>query len=123
MAVVTSSLLCLSGCGRGGAEEDITLKLNSMGRSKGNVFPDREDYYGVFVLDENTAWAVGSRGIILRITDKGERVATLPTWVEKALYDIDFTDAQTGLAIGQDGLISKTGDGGENWEQLEVELA
>jgi len=122
MAVVTSSLLCLSGCGRGGAEEDITLKLNSMGRSKGNVFPDREDYYGVFVLDENTAWAVGSRGIILRITDKGAGVATLPTWVEKALYDIDFTDAQTGLAIGQDGLIIKTGDGGKTWKQVKLEL-
>jgi len=122
MAVVTSSLSCLSGCGRGGAEEDITLKLNSMGRSKGNVFPDREDYYGVFVLDENTAWAVGSRGIILRITDKGARVATLPTWVEKALYDIDFTDAQTGLAIGQDGLIIKTGDGGKTWKQVKLEL-
>ena len=122
MAVVTSTLLCLSGCGRGGAEEDITLKLNSMGRSKGNVFPDREDYYGVFVLDENNAWAVGSRGIILHITDKGDRVATLPTWVEKALYDIDFTDAQTGLAIGQDGLIIKTGDGGKTWKQVKLEL-
>ena len=122
MAVVTSTLLCLSGCGRGGAEEDITLKLNSMGRSKGNVFPDREDYYGVFVLDENNAWAVGSRGIILHITDNGEKVATLPTWVEKALYDIDFTDAQNGLAIGQDGLIIKTGDGGKTWKQVKLEL-
>jgi len=122
MAVVTSTLLSLSGCGRGGAEEDITSKLNSMGRSKGNVFPDREDYYGVFVLDENNAWAVGSRGIILHITDKGEKVATLPTWVEKALYDIDFTDAQNGLAIGQDGLIIKTGDGGKTWKQVKLEL-
>jgi len=122
MAVVTSTLSCLSGCGRGGAEEDITFKLNSMGRSKGNVFPDREDYYGVFVLDENNAWAVGSRGIILHITDNGEKVATLPTWVEKALYDIDFTDAQTGLAIGQDGLIIKTGDGGKTWKQVKLEL-
>ncbi len=122
MAVVTSTLLSLSGCGRGGAEEDITSKLNSMGRSKGNVFPDREDYYGVFVLDENNAWAVGSRGIILHITDKGEKVATLPTWVEKALYDIDFTDAQNGLAIGQDGLIIKTSDGGKTWKQVKLEL-
>ena len=122
MAVVTSSLSCLSGCGRGGAEEDITLKLNSMGRSKGNVFPDREDYYGVFVLDENNAWVVGNRGVILHLTDKGEKVTMLPTWVEKALYDTDFPDAQNGLAIGQDGLIIKTGDGGKTWKQVKLEL-
>lgn len=114
-------LLSLSGCG-GGAEEDITRKLNSMGKSRGSVFPDREDYYGVFVLDENNAWVVGNRGIILHLADKGEKATLLPTWVEKALYNVDFTDAQNGLAIGQDGLIIKTSDGGKTWNQVKLEL-
>ncbi len=116
------ALFCLPGCERGGADADITRKLDSMGKSRGSVFPDREDYYGVFVLDENNAWVVGSRGIILHLADKGEKVTLLPTWVEKALYNVDFTDAQNGLAIGQDGLIIKTSDGGKSWKQVKLEL-
>ena len=119
--VAILTLFCLSGC-EGGADEDITRKLNSMGKSRGSVFPDREDYYGVFVLDENNAWVVGNRGIILHLADKGEKATLLPTWVEKALYNVDFTDAQNGLAIGQDGLIIKTSDGGKTWKQVKLEL-
>ena len=120
--VVILALVCLSGCEHGGADAEITRKLESMGKSKGNVFPDREDYYGVFVLDENNAWVVGNRGVILHLTDKGEKVTLLPSWVEKAIYNVDFTDPQNGLAIGQDGLIIKTSDGGKTWKQIKLEL-
>lgn len=122
VVVTLWALVCLAGCEHGGADAEITRKLESMGKSKGNVFPDREDYYGVFVLDDNNAWAVGNRGVILHITDKGGKVTLLPTWVEKALYNVDFTDVQNGLAIGQDGLIIKTSDGGKTWKQIKLEL-
>src|SRR5262245_2317010 len=93
-----------------------------MGKSTAHVFPGIEDYYGTFVLDENNAWAVGNRGVIVHITDKGEKATLLPTWVEKALYDVSFTDAQNGIAIGQDGLIIKTSDGGKTWKQVNFEV-
>src|SRR5215218_3568063 len=70
-AVAVLALFGLSGCG--GGEEDITHKLDRMGKSTAHVFPDIEDYYGTFVLDENNAWAVGNRGVIIHITDKGEK--------------------------------------------------
>jgi photosystem II stability/assembly factor-like uncharacterized protein len=118
--VTVLALFSLSGCG--GGEEDITHKLDRMGKSTAHVFPGIEDYYGTFVLDENNAWAVGNRGVIIHITDKGEKATLLPTWVEKALYDVSFTDAQNGLAIGQDGLIIKTSDGGKTWKQVNFEV-
>jgi len=120
--VVILASVCLSGCEHGGADAEIIRKLDSIGKSKGVVFPAREDYYGVFVLDDNNAWVVGNRGIILHLADKGTKITVLPTWVEKALYNVDFTDAQNGIAIGQDGLIIKTSDGGKTWRQIKLEL-
>jgi len=120
--MVVLALFCLSGCERGGADAGIVRKLNAEGKSRGNIFPDREDYYGVFVLDDNNAWVVGNRGTILHLTDKGQKVAVLPTWIEKALYNVNFVDAQNGIAVGQDGLIAKTSDGGKIWKQVKLEL-
>jgi photosystem II stability/assembly factor-like uncharacterized protein len=112
----------MSGCDREGADAGIVKKLNSAGKSQGTIFPDREDYYGVFVLDDNNAWAVGGRGIILHLTDKATKATILPSGVEVALYNVDFIDAQNGIAVGQDGLIIKTNDGGKTWRQIKIEL-
>ena len=111
----------LSGC-LTAADEEVLEHLNSLGESKGPIFPDREDYYGVFVLDEQNAWAVGNRGVILHISDAGQTLAQLNSGVERAIYDVDFADAQSGVAIGQDGLILKTDDGGQTWKQIPLAL-
>lgn len=121
-AVAILALFCLSGCEHGGADAEIVAKLDAAGKSKASIFPDREDYYGAFVLDDNNAWAVGNRGVVLHLTNKGETVTILPTWIEKALYNVDFADAQNGVAVGQDGLIVKTRDGGKTWTQSKLEL-
>jgi photosystem II stability/assembly factor-like uncharacterized protein len=124
VAIIASLLLfsSLTGCEHGGADAEIVKKLDEKGKSRGNVFPDREDYYGVFVLDDNNAWAVGSRGLVLHLTDKASKATLLPTGVEVALYNVDFIDAQNGLAVGQDGLIIKTNDGGKTWKQIKLQL-
>ena len=111
----------LSGC-LTAADEEVLEHLNSLGESKGPIFPDREDYYGVFVLDEQNAWAVGNRGVILHISDAGQTFTQLNSGVERAIYDVDFADAQSGVAIGQDGLILKTDDGGQTWKQIPLAL-
>jgi photosystem II stability/assembly factor-like uncharacterized protein len=123
VAVALGIFLSLSmGCEYHGADADITEKLDSMGKSRGKVFPDREDYYGVFVLDDNNAWVVGNRGVLLHISDRGNKIALLPTGVDRAIYNVDFSDPQNGLAIGQDGLILKTADGGKTWKKITLEL-
>ena len=121
-AFVLFSLTCLPGCERGGPDKEIVDKLNAAGPARGAIFPDREDYYGVFVLDDNNAWVVGTRGTIVHLTDKGAKVSVLPTWIEKALYNVNFIDANNGIAVGQDGLIVRTADGGKTWEQTKIDL-
>lgn len=115
------SLLSVSGC-LTAADEEVLEHLNSLGESKGPIFPDREDYYGVFVLDEQNAWAVGNRGVVLHTADAGQTFTQLHSGVERAIYDVDFADAQSGVAIGQDGLILKTDDGGQTWKQIPLAL-
>lgn len=120
--IVILGFFTLPGCHGEGPDAEIVKKLDAAGKSKGRVFPDKEDYYGVFVLDDNNAWAVGNRGAILHFANKGEKVTLVPTWVEQAFYNVDFTDPQNGLAVGQDGLIVVTNDGGKKWEQVKVDL-
>lgn len=115
------SLLSASGC-LTAADEEVLEHLNSLGESKGPIFPDREDYYGVFVLDEQNAWAVGNRGVILHTADAGQTFTQLNSGVERAIYDVNFADTQSGVAIGQDGLILKTADGGQTWKQIPLAL-
>lgn len=128
IALALFSLVYLPSCERGGADKEIVDQLNAAGPAKASIFPDREDYYGVYVLDDNNAWVVGNRGTVLHFTDKGAKVRVIPTelgkdaYIEKALYNIDFTDAQTGIVVGQDGLIARTSNGGKNWELVKVEL-
>ena len=121
LRVLLLSLLSVSGC-LTAADEEVLEHLNSLGESKGQIFPDREDYYGVFVLDDKNAWAVGNRGVILHVSDAGETFTQLNSGVERAIYDVNFADAQSGVAIGQDGLILKTDDGGQTWKQIPLAL-
>ena len=120
-SVLVASLFTLSACIEA-ADEEVLRELNEMGASRGNVFPDREDYYDAFVLDANNAWVSGGRGLILHVTNNGQDFAMLETGVQKAIYEVDFATAEDGVAVGQDGIVLKTGDGGETWTRIPIEL-
>ena len=120
-SVLAAALFTLSACVEA-ADEEVLRELNEMGASKGNVFPDREDFYDAFVLDANNAWVAGGRGLILHMTNNGQDFAMLETGVQKAIYEIDFATAQDGIAVGQDGVVLKTSDGGKAWTQIPIEL-
>ena len=120
-SVLTAALLMLSACIEA-ADEEVLRELNEMGASRGNVFPDREDYYDAFVLDANNAWVSGGRGLILHVTNNGQDFAMLETGVQKAIYEVDFATAEDGVAVGQDGIVLKTSDGGETWTRIPIEL-
>jgi len=120
-SVLVAALFTLSACIEA-ADEEVLRELNEMGASRGNVFPDREDYYDAFVLDANNAWVSGGRGLILHVTNNGQDFAMLETGVQKAIYEVDFATAEDGVAVGQDGIVLKTGDGGETWTRIPIEL-
>ena len=120
-SVLVAALFTLSACIEA-ADEEVLRELNEMGESRGNVFPDREDYYDAFVLDANNAWVSGGRGLILHVTNNGQDFAMLETGVQKAIYEVDFATAEDGVAVGQDGIVLKTDDGGKTWTRNPIEL-
>jgi len=120
-SVLVAALFTLSACIEA-ADEEVLRELNEMGASRGNVFPDREDYYDAFVLDANNAWVSGGRGLILHVTNNGQDFAMLETGVQKAIYEVDFATTEDGVAVGQDGIVLKTGDGGKTWNRIPIEL-
>ncbi|MBV8878801.1 MAG: hypothetical protein JO332_02445 [Planctomycetaceae bacterium] len=70
-------------------------------------------------LDQDTGWAVGDSGRIVRI--RNASTAT-PIWDQQAvgltpenLYDVNFVDLNFGYAVGNNGVVLKTVDGGVNW--------
>lgn len=78
----------------------------------------------VYFLDENTGWAVGEDGTILKTTDSGSEWIIQQSVTEQNLTDIQFVDANDGwivsgyyLSSGEHALILKTTNGGSNWFQ------
>ncbi len=79
--------------------------------------PTRRTLTGVFLIDDQTAWAVGHQSVILKSGDGGE------TWAkanaendpETAYLDILFLDTKTGFIVGSYGKFLSTSDGGERW--------
>ncbi|MBN2091773.1 T9SS type A sorting domain-containing protein [candidate division KSB1 bacterium] len=70
--------------------------------------------------DENTGWAVGEYGTIVKTIDGGInwRIIEVP-WPHD-LADVNFPTSLVGYAVGLDGHIIKTTDGGESWTKLEI---
>jgi photosystem II stability/assembly factor-like uncharacterized protein len=64
-------------------------------------------------------YAVGNRGTIVRIEQKGARVTTQSKSVNGTCFAVDFADKINGWIVGYQNILH-TSDGGENWEQQEV---
>jgi len=77
-------------------------------------------FTAVRFVDENTGFAVGEFGTVIKTTDGGK------TWEQRTpvpneFYPmgVDFVDADTGWVGGLDGVIWQTGDGGQTWQRQE----
>lgn len=90
----------------------------------GKVF-DRKSLKGVHFVNENLGWIITyntptstnneNAGYIYQTTDGGE------TWqaqfeTESALFNLHFTDEQTGWVVGDQRSVFATSDGGNRWE-------
>jgi hypothetical protein len=74
---------------------------------------------GIYLIDTNNGFAVGSKGTILRTTDNGA------TWIQQTsgtlsnLYCIFFIDLNNGWIVGEYGLILRTTNGGVSFVEEE----
>ena len=75
-----------------------------------------------FALDSQTAWAVGSRGILLVTSDGGATWQHQPSGTFQALSAIHFVDRLNGWAVGRGNTILKTIDGGQTWTKVDDDL-
>ena len=71
--------------------------------------------YDVDFVDENTGWAVGAGGTILRTASGGAIWTAQSSGTTVDLYAVDFIDASNGWAVGESGNTLRTTDGGASW--------
>ena len=71
--------------------------------------------YSVHLADNNTGWAVGEGGTILKTTDGGIDWNSQISGATERLLSVHFTNNNTGWIVGWSGTILKTTDGGTNW--------
>jgi len=74
-----------------------------------------QDLWTVHFIDENTGWACGANGTLLKTTDGGETWVVQDLGTTTPLTAVQFVDANTGWLVGDDGLILRTTNGGDTW--------
>jgi photosystem II stability/assembly factor-like uncharacterized protein len=70
---------------------------------------------GVYAVDQNTVYAVGFAGTIIKTTDGGTSWIKQTSGVSTYILSVQFLDQNTGWVCGYQGMILKTTDGGTNW--------
>jgi photosystem II stability/assembly factor-like uncharacterized protein len=69
----------------------------------------------IFFIDENTGWAVGNEGIIIKTTNGGDDWITQPSITTDDLYSVYFENINIGWIVGENIRILKSTNGGSNW--------
>jgi len=103
-------------------DQPAEYKINILVQNSGT----RASLRGLAVVDENTAWASGSGGTVLRTIDGGKN------WQDVSLANadsLDFRDIEAFSAneaivlnAGFPGVIYKTMDGGGSWQLVHEDL-
>lgn len=74
-----------------------------------------DDLFSVTFPTENSGWACGRWGTVLRSDDGGNTWNRQKTGTDFTLTSIYFVDLQHGWAVGDEGTIIHTADGGKTW--------
>ena len=80
--------------------------------------PTTSSLYGIQLIDENIAYAIGDNGTIIKTENGGDDWTNLTTGTTNWFFALYFTDADTGYGAGVSDEIYKTTDGGQNWVAL-----
>ena len=88
---------------------------------------------GVFFLDQQRGWVVGSKGTLLQTLDGGNNWKLRGSSTDDIVRDIFFIDEKNGWLVCEvntyqlknlddpRAYLMKTTDGGENWKRIEIE--
>lgn len=77
-----------------------------------------EYFESVAVLNQNSIYAGGTLGRIIKTVDGGNSWVTLETGSGQGIDFIEFFNSDTGIVFGGYGQWFKTTDGGSNWASL-----
>ncbi|MBK8983799.1 MAG: hypothetical protein IPM38_16145 [Ignavibacteria bacterium] len=69
-------------------------------------------------INENTGFAAGDLGCILKTTDGGKNWKELSSGTVNNIHKIKFINSGNGICAGKNGLLMRTKDGGINWETV-----
>ena len=110
---VLATVSIIAGLAIGGCHHDV--EVSPLPEQKISLLGDR--FFDVKALSSERVLVVGYRGKILETTDAGRSWNVIPTPTDRALYHIQFADAQNGWICGQAGVILNTRDGGKTWTE------
>lgn len=105
----------------------LVLVLPSAGLALEPAWSADAALHDVAVVDAQTAWAVGDRGVIWHTADGGQTWTLQKSGVSCTLNCIEFVDRQHGWAAGgssrphsrlSTGALLHTQDGGQTWQTL-----
>jgi photosystem II stability/assembly factor-like uncharacterized protein len=74
--------------------------------------------YGVSFINQDSGWAVGDNGTILRTIDGGGTWVAENSGTTKRFNDVDFLNGNLGWAVGNDTFIVRTTNGGNTWLRI-----
>jgi photosystem II stability/assembly factor-like uncharacterized protein len=87
-------------------------------------------FQGIYFLDENKGWIVGSRGTIMATKDGGATWEKLKPGTDDTIRDVHFFDEQNGVVLCErdrfqlgsnaPSYLMKTTDGGAHWDSVEI---
>lgn len=74
--------------------------------------------FAVSQASEDTMFATGSSGTIIRSIDKGSNWTSQTSGITTTLNDIEFINSLIGIAVGDGGVIRRTTNGGGTWSAV-----
>ena len=83
-----------------------------------NPLPQGNTLNSIRFINNNTGWAVGNTGTILKTTDAGTSWLRISSGTFNNLQSVFFVDSISGWVAGDNGTILRTTDGGLNWNTL-----
>ena len=103
-------------------EEDLMETQMGSGTTQiGHGTPIPTDHMNAtYWINNQTGYAVGGNGKIIRFTNGGTGWQYLPSLTDVTLNDMYFTSNQVGYAVGAYRTIMKTNNGGNTWFPLSV---